>query len=301
MKIYKYIKSTKFLLIFVALTIFSSCEDFFETTIELELPEFEEQVVISAIFDNVDKKGLLLTKTVGINEDKEDSKVGQATIKLFSSSGDEYLFEENEFVTIYSSDPNYLLDESVTFVPGESYNIEVTTKEGVVATAVSQMPQTPQLISAKYRATGGTSIDGDKLDAIDVIFKDEPDVENFYKIKLSYKEGGLNSIYLESNDPVAEESADFISLILSDSQFDGEEYRIQILFRTFSSNEFEVEDLVLEFKAITEEQYKFDKILNNFIENDDNPFNSATQLYTNVENGIGLFAIENSVESDVEE
>lgn len=301
MKIYSNRKYVKHLMILILLIAFSSCEDFFETTLELELPEYEEQVVISAVLDNLDKRELLLTKTVGINDDEYDSNIDEATIKLFSTNGIVYLFENEIINTNFSSAPNYHLKDAVDFIPGETYNIEVTTKEGKVATAKSKMPPTPKLISAKYRASGGTTIDGDKLDAIDVVFQDTPDFENFYRIKLSYKEGGLNSLYLESNDPSAEESADFISLILRDTQFDGEEYRIQILFRAYSNNEFEVEDLVLEFKSITEDQYKFDKILNNFYDNEDNPFNSATQLYTNVENGIGLFALENSVESDIEE
>ncbi len=284
-------KSRYILLALIFGVLFFSCEDFFETTLELETPEYEEQIVVSALLDNDIKKSIFLSKTVGINGNLEDSEVNNADIKLTSEGGVEF-FIENIDPDNESSYINYFLKDSMEFQPEESYTLEILTSDGKKANCTATMPPTPQLISAIYKEGGGTTLDGDKLEAIDIVIKDDPSEENFYRINLVTGMGIHNSFFLESNDPAAEESADYRSLIINDVQFNGEEYRLQILHYSYLDS---LEDVFIEFSAISEDQYKFDKLLNSFQENEDNPFNTVAQLHSNIEGGLGLFAIENTI------
>jgi len=288
-------KQKYILLTFFFSVLLCSCEDFFESTIELEIPEYEEQLVVSALFNNNYEKRMLVTKTVGINDDARFSRINDARIKITSGSGLEFIADS--LVTNPNfSNYNYTFDEELEFIPEESYSLEVISSDGKMANCTAVMPATPELISATYKEGGGTTLDGDKLDAIDLVFRDIPDVENFYRIRLINGIGATNSINLESNDPGAEESADYRQLLLNDIQFDGEEYRLQILYYR---NPGSVDEYVVEFSSISEDQYRFDKLLNSFNENEDNPFSTAAQLHTNIEGGLGLFAIENAVQKVV--
>ncbi|MDF1697364.1 MAG: DUF4249 domain-containing protein, partial [Saprospiraceae bacterium] len=245
-----------FLISFLAIMLVS-CEDFFETTLELEIPEYEEQIVVSALLDNDRKKGIYISKTVGINDDVENTEIDNAEITLIAGNGESIQVMPSEPSNNYF-DLNYELEEGVEFVPEETYTLEVSTPDGKQANCTVQMPSTPELISAKYREGGGTTLDGDKLNAIDIVLKDKPSQENFYRVALYYK---LNSFptYIQSNDPAAEESSDYNSLILNDIQFDGEEYRLQILY--YDNGAPDTDEYTVRLSSISKDQYRFDKLL----------------------------------------
>jgi hypothetical protein len=61
-----------------------SCEDFFETTLELEEPVFKEQLVVNSILTNLtnNESRALVSKTFGLNEIEENSLVSDANVKI---------------------------------------------------------------------------------------------------------------------------------------------------------------------------------------------------------------------------
>jgi len=58
--------------------------------------------------------------------------------------------------------------------------------------------------------------------------------------------------------------------------------------------------ITVQLAGISADQYRYDRLISNYQENDGNPFTSPVQLHTNVEGGQGLFAIENITSFDVE-
>lgn len=280
----------KYILAILAVVILSSCEDFFETTLELETPEFESQLVLSAVLNsNETDRRILLTETVSLNDDARDGYINDATIQLQYPDGDTFLFENIDF-----SDPfisyNYWAD-CPEFDQEGTYTMTASDNKGRVATGKVELPPSVLVISATYVADGGKDEFGDDVSAIDILIDDPAGEENFYKLGLwGNNPNSQGTISIESNDPSTSESRNYLNLIVSDTQFDGQQYRLRILFnQNEGSNN---SSFLLQFSSISKDQYRFDKILESASENAENPFTTPVQLHTNIDGGIGLFAIE---------
>ena len=55
---------------FWIIVVFTSCEDFFETTLELDPPDYEKTLVLGAILNTeLNTQRIMLTETVGLDEE----------------------------------------------------------------------------------------------------------------------------------------------------------------------------------------------------------------------------------------
>jgi|GEM_PF-2135410 len=277
----------------------ASCEDFFETTLELEEPEFESQLALSAVFNsNETNRRVLLTETVGLNENNLRNKVIEdANISLTAPDGNEYSFE---LINSAPVDGYSHITYTPTFTQEGTYFISASTPDGRSVTSTTTLLPKPKIVSAVYVENGGQDEFGSEQEAIDIIIDDELEAENFYKITVerNYIDGFKGDGYITSLDPSTSQSAIFNAILSSDAQYNGEEYRIRILMDKF------FQDNTLSFTVslsnISKDQHRFDKILLSAAENRDNPFTTPVQLHTNMEGGLGLFAIERMIEIDVE-
>jgi hypothetical protein len=279
-----------------------SCEDFFETTLDLEEPVFEEKLVVNSLLTNLtlNESRALVSKTIGLNEPEENSLVSDAEVKIIYPDNSEYLLE-------YSSNANLYLGynhegQISELIAEQEYQIHVTS-EGKSVTAKATMPNSAKLLSAVYMENGGLNEDGDEVSAIDIIIDDAPDEINYYKIGAVINDDGYTQeLYLDSNNAFAIESATYSDILIKDEQFNGEEFKLRLQFNDYfnygSEPSFEYQVIV---KSISKEQYDHDRMLYGYFENNDNPFASPVQLSSNIEGGLGLFAIENIAIFEVEQ
>jgi len=280
----------KYIIVILSVIMLSSCEDFFETTLELETPAFESQLVLSAVLNsNETLRKIAITETVSLNEEPLEGFVNNASAQLFYPDGSSYLFDPNN-----SSDPWYYYNyftECPEFTQMGTYRLSVSDSKGRTATSEAELPPLVEVLSATYSADGGKDESGNDVSAVDILINDPAGEENYYKIGLnSNRTNSTNSIYLESSDPSISESRNYQHLIVSDAQFDGKQYRLRITFDQYEGERSE--SFTLLFSSISKDQYKFDKILESAGENQDNPFTTPVQLHTNVVGGLGLFALE---------
>lgn len=271
---------------------FVSCEDFFETTLELEEPIYESQLVLSAIFENLEtERKVLLSETTGLNENPRDHILQEATITLTQPDGtiSSFIpFSENNFSHTATTQP---------FVQQGEYRISAVTPDGRSTTASIMLPPAPDIVSVNYIKDGDKDSYGDIVDVIDITIRDTPNVKNYYKIRLEEKSGNDEySPYVTTNDPILSESAIYDTYLLSDDQFDGEEYKIRMLIQGYN----ELATYLVTFSSISKDQFQYDKILKDFNENGDNPFSTPVQIHTNMENGLGIFAIENTFITEIQ-
>lgn len=280
----------------------SSCEDFFETTIELEEPPFVEQLVINSILTNqtLDESRALVSKTIGLNDDIQTSLVSDAEVKIIFPDQSSYILEYIESVNYYQG-YNYE-GQLPEFVENQDYTIEVS-RGAMTVRSTATMPKSSNLISAVYMENGGLNEEGDEVSAIDIIIDDEAGVQNYYKIGAEVMSDGFaNPLYIDSNNAFALASATYEDLIINDEQFDGEDFKLRLQFYNFDSyygGEPIDADYRVTLRSISKEQYDHDRLLYGFFENNDNPFASPVQLPSNIENGLGLFTLENITIIDV--
>jgi len=98
-------------------------------------------------------------------------------------------------------------------------------------------------------------------------------------------------IDIDTFDPAAQEGISYANLIVNDLSFDGESKTLPIIFNRQSSQA--IDDLFVLWRVTSEDHYLFNKTARRQINTEENPFSTPVQIYSNIENGIGIFSIVN--------
>jgi len=279
----------KFIPIFIALLICSSCgEDFFETTLTVDPPPHEDQLVLhSFVKSNDTVMYVSLTKSTGILENSDNfygaEYINDATVELFENGTLKYSF------TPTGDEPfNYIVELNGEFGgEGNAYEIKATHDQLGTASAEQTMLTPPVLISAVFDEDGGIPTDyGYDLNAIDIVI-DDPEGENFYEVILVAEiENNIYSRYIESNDINASEGLNQ-TILVDGASFDGKEYTLQI------ETDFDWEEgLRVIVRSISKDWFLYSKSLYDFRDTQDfGIFAEPVTVHTNLTNGLGVFAM----------
>ena len=270
---------------------FTACgEDFFSTTLKVDPPPHEDQLVLQSFLKSNDSLLYFsLSKSVGILETQNStiSFISDAVIEVYEDG--ELKYEP----TLSSSTPfnfGVVLDEPLNGI-GKTYEVRVTHDSLGTISGSQQMPAAPNLVSATFDEDGGIDIDfGDEAHAIDLVMLDPPNVKNYYEVILarySTISGELgNDYYIYSNDFSASEGVHEY-LLVDDASFDGQEYT----FRFETSKDWQ-DDLYVVVRSVTEDWYLYSKSLERFqVTQDFQLFSEPVTVHTNIENGLGVFGM----------
>lgn len=208
---------------------------------------------------------------------------------------------EGAQVTIY--DEHKALIENLTFsadgyayvgntapLYGKTYSVQVEFIGEVTLKASSYLPPPVPILSVEtdsslYQSTG------DAL--MDVVFNDPGDKVNYYQVKVLKKINnsiGDEILFFAPIDPALKNDySSTRSLLLSDSQFNGEEYILRLKVRGSGYSQIESPVRIV-LKSISEEFYKYLTTKNLQDNTARDPFAQPTQIFSNVENGLGIFA-----------
>jgi len=290
-----------FSFLFVIL-LFASCEDFFETTLDIDPPEFEELLVIHAYANGrTNELEVSVAKSVGLLDSPSRSGndlINNAEVKLITESGTYTL----QATTSDNFPVNYVLPaNTVEFVGGQTYTLEVIAEGFPTATAVSTMPLQATIGDIDFELDGPS--DGfDDYSSIEFTLSDPEGIENYYEsffLERSVVNGQdffSPSRYLDYLDPVMEEGLSYDSVQLRDDSFDGLDKSVQLLVDEWlaSGNNpdiFLIDDLFVIFRDVSFAHYKYNVTAVQNNRTSENPFVSPVQVYTNIENGIGVFSM----------
>jgi len=285
-------------ILFVTLIIvlFTSCEDFFSTTLKVDPPPHKDQIVTSAFFSNTDTtlKALVNRSTAILENDNFDTRnLENSNVRLFS--GDQLLttipYVEN------TSRFNHFEDgANVVFEAGQTYTLKVDHPDYEEATATVVVPDEVVPFRMDLEEDAGVDEYGDRNDRVTVEFNDPPDVENFYEMALfSVRDFGngdfsVESHYINTLDLNLRESF-FDASTLSDESFNGQTYKLQLDINRYENEGEDVQTFLI-WRSITKDYYQFSRsvILQNEAE-DFGPFSEPVTIKSNFENGLGLFSI----------
>jgi len=136
----------------LTLILFTSCEDFFSTTIKVDPPTHEDQIVTSAFFSNADTTlRVLVNRSTAIleNNDFNTRNLENSTVQLFS--------EDQLLATIpYLNTENNInhIDEGtqVVFEPGQEYTIKVNHPDFEEAMATVMVPN--EIVPFQFNTIG---------------------------------------------------------------------------------------------------------------------------------------------------
>ncbi len=177
--------------------------------------------------------------------------------------------------------------------PGVLYKVECRHAGYPFASATTAIPNKVPGFTSSFKDSTNTDSSGFPTGTIKMTFKDEVG-ENYYKVKLFYYENFLSEwrdLAIETNDPALDEFGEINndgSISFEDLGFEGKTKEIE--FITPFAIATGTPKFIVVFETISKELYNYYTSLTRYEIAKDNPFAEPVFIYTNIANGLGIFA-----------
>lgn len=316
----RYIKNI--ILSLSAICLLASCDKFFNTTLELPVPEHTPIMAISAFINSTstDSLNFKISRTFGLFEERpEESQdnLDNAEVKLFEDGNLLHTFSNNN--SLFNAGYSTQLSEAFGG-EGKTYKLEVSHPDYSTATATQIMPIAIPLTKVEYRELNNSGgFDGTNGE-FKLTFNDPAGEDNFYELAaiqtVTYVfedyEGNVieeeyeQPIYLGNDgpaDPNVTEGYDYASILVSDTNFNGQTFTLSAEFNEY--NDFggggaTTATYKIYWRTVTKDYFNYSKSLLDNERATDNPFAEPVSLYTNVTGGIGAFCLRSELVYEVE-
>lgn len=259
--------------------LFVSCEK----EIPFDIDDDGNKLVINSfIGPNLDEIHVQVSQSKSVISTEALQNLPNATVTLFKDGanlGQLTSVGEGKFIIAHSPEI------------GSTYRLEASANGLDDVVAETTIPATPNI-----DALTNPDFSGDTY-KFDAVVEDIPNQDNFYQLLLISAQDlagtnpfitGFSSespILPGNSDPFGEsENYYFDDAFFTDNAFNGGSATIDM--DAFISSEF----ITVQYLHCSEEYYLYKRTLQNYIENDGNPFSQPVQIYSNVEGGLGIFA-----------
>lgn len=282
------------------LILLSACEQ----VIDIKLPPHDPRLVVySNIVEGDSSLVVWVGYTVGIldttnlsgwswfEEDSmkfsESAWVPNATVKIFENDVLLAELQPNSNLRVYQIALSSPLSAS-----GKTYDLEVSAAGYPVATAKFVFPRAPEISNLRYEPLVSRDLIGNPMDRISFSIEDPIGLGDSYSFltlvgfydSFEQKWYEFNG-YIMSNDPQLEDS--YPNLVFTDVNNDGQTYPVQLLCYPIDTSNAGYGRLIVD--AISKVEYFYIKSYQSYSNAVGNPFAEPVILYTNIENGRGLF------------
>ena len=271
------------LFILLIVVVLGGCESFFYqpaiTKEELikEKIQLEKKMVMNALFDTSDdslKVGLYWVVSPLEADYYDDNSISNAQVTLSDGSSEvELLYDETikKFCIPQSQMP---------LETGKQYHL-MAIADGIEVSATATVPHNNIAIAAE------------KLDESDwysqraeLTIQDVAGEDNYFEIQVW---GLVNNDYYIGGYIEYDEFNDFPCELRSDYRNDGELLQYNIRYDLWDVNESDTINYFIKVYHISSDYYQYQEEVCWYIGSD--PFIEPAQLYSNIENGLGIFAI----------
>ena len=267
-------------LILLGFLSFISCEK----EVYIPMPGYDSKPVVYGIAKENDSLKILVSQTYSSYDAAPEFSPIKAVIGLYVNGA---------FIENLTSEDSFYIAKKYTPKTGDIINLDIVTDKGDKATTKTFIPDKIKIDTLIYKPIGNS----EGYSEVILRFKDAP-FPDFYEIKCEHVyTDSTKNIFLhdfKSTDPVlaSEESiGEYTSNLFSDRMFDNKEVNIHFSISNFNYNSSETPRLVLHFKHITEDYYKFLKTFykqsssGSLFDLKSEPVN----VYTNMNGGYGIF------------
>jgi hypothetical protein len=278
------------------------------TEVSIELPEFEEQVVVNSILCTSDKATAYLSTSYSTGDLCEGIENAMVTINCNNTLSHQLVWCEPEY---YS--PFY----QGGFIPqaGNTYYLSAVTPEGDTLTAQCSIPNMVN-IDTFYYQQGIPEYEGDHPIILKIKFTDPGELSNYYMVGYSiygskrkydpspYAYGLCGFLYngydfteeyspnLDTNEPLIGEIkyGEPQILCFNDTEINGSSYTLSIGITDIHVGEFDKAILIVpRLYSISEETYWYYESINSASENYDSYIAEHSKQYSNIKGGLGFF------------
>jgi hypothetical protein len=268
----------KFSLYFILLVLlFTSCEKY----IDMEIPDNGRKIVANCIYTDTGNIVVNLSMSRFILDNSEYNPLSGATVQFYENN--EFKGFLNEFNTgIYIS-------SGFNASKGFEHKL-IITKGDQIITAVSHLPNS---VSISFEDTSRVQREYNEYMRLRFTISDPGANDNYYMIGFTIKDqwaeemGEKYSVYFYTDEPFIEEYGMDGYGVFSDESFSGQTKTMAFDFDLYN---FPSDTNVLYFNllSVSKDMYMYVKTVNAQQAND-SPFAEPVMVYTNIDNGFGIF------------
>ena len=279
----------RFIIVLVTIILITACEK----EIVLNSEQIKPRIVVNSVFtaDDTLKIHISESRNILYNNGGKLPNIESATAILLDDN-------DNELGTfIHQSSGNYYLISPFSET-GKNYKLDVSYNNFDRVFSESLLPD--DILVSKI----DTSRTANYMN-LSVTFSDNPNQKNFYSILFIAKETYISEYEFEVYDTNSYDNYDFCTkefiiegetadidgkicgaeLFFKDESFNGNNY-------TFDAEKYisnDTDTLIVVIKSMSEELFKYKVSLNKYKENNNGPFSEPVQVFSNIENGFGIF------------
>ena len=273
--------------LFLILFLLTSCTK----EVVIDLPDHEGKPVINSLFS----PDTLLCVHVS------RSRVITDTFFLQETAPVVVLKYAEKIDTLQSTSNGYYVSQNLVPQVETRYTIEVFSMEHNKATASDKIPAKVNFNIINYVHRAGIDPEGFKYSSITIKFSDPSDKKNYYEILLVHENENSHSYNLKAlwSEDIVTKNEGYVNelysnLIFSDEMINGKTHTMIFNFFNGQDELNTAFNLFVHFRSVSENYFLYKKKLILHFENQfgdiwdgtGNPVN----LYSNVENGYGIFA-----------
>ncbi len=283
-----------------AIVFLASCEK----EITVKVPAYTPKLVINSNTEVGDSFEVTIGKSVEILKYKanKDLSVIDATVMLYKGSVVADTMKYNMEKRAYTSD--------IVARDGDVYNIKVNAPNMPEATSVTNVPSFVPIADIQRIKKTRLDAEGQQQDELRIRFNDPASRGDYYILSVysnydssnvyNYSYGciytvdaSVESVYDESIDQNT--CLDGNAIFIRDALFNGITKELRLFVNSALMEPYEVDgDMVYPkviLRHVTEDYFKFQKTYRFASANAGNPFAEPTNVYTNVNNGYGVFSV----------
>ena len=296
-----------------AIILMTAC-DKMKKEISLNISDSEKHIVINGILNTDSLIKVRISQSQNILDDSDIKYLTSADIKLYEDNNFiEYLYHTDTGVYISTIRPEI----------GKKYKLTVDYDNMKTAIATTTLKAPNKIIkvdtsmqigySGYYNEETDEYIEDESIQNYDISFKvkiqDDTETENYYFIALAvmqpeytydappvfigYKEYtevfNTNDVVLKNYNQ--EYTLDGIrGMVFSDEKFNGTHYSLNFNSTIYDSGLEKKPIIKVKLLTVPKDVYQFILTRNKNQETDGDPFSQPVQIFTNIENGLGIFS-----------
>ncbi|MBA7532905.1 hypothetical protein ES705_25135 [subsurface metagenome] len=273
-----------FYYLFFMLFLLTSCTK----EVVIYLPDHEGKTVINSFFS----PDALLCVHVSRSRVTTDTFFIQETVPVV------VLKYAEKTDTLQSTGNGYYVSQNHVPQVETRYSIEVSSTEYGKATASDKIPEEVPFEVINYMQEAGIDVEGCNFSSITIRFNEPPGEKNYYEIKGVHESKPGEKLRYEklrlwSNDVVIRNEG-YDNLIFSDELINGKSHTLAFNFYHFVYKKKIESRFFIHFRSVSENYFFYKKKLMLHFENQISDIGYGTgnpvNLYSNVENGYGIFA-----------
>jgi len=287
--------TNQFIYAVLSLAVFcTACgEGSFTKIVDIPLAESDTQLTVIANLDNSkEDQFILVSKTLSVLDNGNFESLNDAQVSLTTPDLGVKIIQFNDEKKLYSLS-NY------KFKSGESYTLDVDHPDFAPMTATITVPQSLKIIDSSIELNDVFDFENFEPDLLTIKFKDPGDEINNYKfvgrmysLDTETQDTFENNYYFDLSNNILE----YNDNVITDITFNGKEYEIVLLGqRSFYTDTptYKLVRIEVDILSLTEDLYLYDNSISQAEDAVDNPFVEPSTIYTNFDNGFGIFTINN--------